>query len=396
MEDGKKIYIIRLAEAFLKGKNKPFFEGKIIQELKNILGNSYDVYRLSGLLIVKSDNKNIDGTEVVEIKKVFGIASISPAYEFSFEKKLGEEEIIKTISNSIEKLFFNNNKQFTIKIETKRRDKTFPLSSVKINSEIGHFLLINNKKLKVDIHNPEKIINIEIRKNSFFIYDKIIEGQKGLPKGTSGSGISLISGGIDSPVATYLMAKRGMKITAIHFHSYPYTSDRAKEKVKILTHILSNYLGKFEIYIINILPYQEEIRKCSKPENMTIHTRRAMIKLASFLAEEKKSDALITGESLGQVASQTAEAISVTDEIANLPILRPLIAMEKTEIIDIARDIKTFEISIKPYEDCCQVFLPKHPNTKPKLSKILEEEKKLNRDKILKELFMQNEVAYSK
>lgn len=238
-------------------------------------------------------------------------------------------------------------------------------------------ILQNFNELKVDVHNPDTFLYIDIKQNAYIYTDKI-KGYGGLPLGTNGKGLLLLSGGIDSPVAGFLMAKRGLEISAVHYHSYPFTSERAEEKVKDLARILSRYVGRIKMYSINLLEIQKEINSKCKENEMTILSRRFMMKIAGRIAEREGINALITGESLGQVASQTIEGISVTNRAVDIPILRPLIGLDKVDIIDIARDIETFETSILPFEDCCTVFLPKHPVTKPKIEDILKSEEALD------------------
>jgi thiamine biosynthesis protein ThiI len=271
----------------------------------------------------------------------------------------------------------------TFKVDAKRADKNFPVQSPDIARQIGAKVLIGCKVLKVDVHNPDCLLFIDVRKDKSYIYEQKISGFGGLPLGTNGKGMILLSGGIDSPVAAWMMAKRGMLIEAVHFHSYPYTSERAREKVIDLAGIVAGYCGRFKMHIINLLPIQEMIVQNCPEEETTILVRRFMMKIAEKVAQETDCCMLITGENLGQVASQTAEALVVTDQSVQMPVMRPLIAMDKVDIMEMAKTIGTFETSILPYEDCCTVFLPKHPTTKPKLAKILQSESRLDVEQLV-------------
>jgi len=266
----------------------------------------------------------------------------------------------------------------TFKVEAKRADKNFPIQSPEIARQIGGVILKGCKVLTVDVHNPEVSLFIDVRSDITYIYQQKISGHGGLPLGTNGKGMILLSGGIDSPVAAWMMAKRGMTIEAIHFHSYPYTSERAQEKVEELASVLAIYCSRFKMHTINLLPIQEQIAMNCPEEEMTILLRRFMMRIAEVVARENDCSMLITGESLGQVASQTAESIVVTDASVSMPVMRPLIAMDKVDIMATAREIGTFEISIQPFEDCCTVFLPKHPITKPRIQRILASEEALD------------------
>jgi thiamine biosynthesis protein ThiI len=280
----------------------------------------------------------------------------------------------------------------TFKINAKRADKNFPVKSPDIARTIGAKVLKGCKTLKVDVHDPDCLLFVDVRKGKSYIYEQKIMGYGGLPLGTNGKGMVLLSGGIDSPVAAWMMAKRGMLIEAIHFHSYPYTSERAQEKTEDLAQIIAGYCGRFKMHIVNLLPIQEAIVTNCPEEETTILVRRFMMRIAEKVAKETDCCLLITGENLGQVASQTAEALVVTDHSVQIPVMRPLIAMDKIDIMDIAKSIGTYETSILPYEDCCTVFLPKHPTTKPKLEKILESESKLDVEKLINDALASKET----
>ena len=371
----QNILIVRCGEVALKGMNKPYFERMLVDRIKKNLRafDGVDVRRHEGLIFVRAE-KNLDINAIIkEISKVFGVASISKAVEASSELNAIGDEAVRYMMNLIEERGIR-----TFKVEGKRADKTFPVKSPEIGRIIGAKVLVGCKVLKVDVHKPD---------------EGKIAGFGGLPLGTNGKGLTLLSGGIDSPVATWMMAKRGMLIEAVHFHSYPYTSQRAQEKVEDLARIVASYCGRFKMHVINLLPIQEQIVMNCPEEETTILVRRFMMRIAERIAKETGCMMLITGENLGQVASQTAEALVVTDASVSMPVMRPLIAMDKVDIMDKAQEIGTFETSIQPYEDCCTVFLPKHPTTKPKLERILESENKLDVEGLIEAAVKSQEIV---
>ena len=389
----EKILIVRCGEVALKGMNKPYFERMLAERIhKRLKAAGYgkaSVKRHEGLIFVRFDREWDTVQLAGEISKVFGVASISPAVEsesnmeaigveaVSFMEKLCEERCVRTF-----------------KVEAKRADKQFPIKSPDIARQIGGYVLKGLKVLKVDVHNPDVRLFVDVRHDRSYIYADKIAGFGGLPLGTNGKGLVLLSGGIDSPVAAWMMAKRGMMIEAVHFHSYPYTSPRAQEKVEDLEKIVASYCGSFKMHVINILPIQEQIVKNCPEAETTIHVRRFMMRIAEKIAERNSAMMLITGENLGQVASQTAEALVVTDNCVKMPVMRPLIAMDKIDIIAKAQEIGTFETSIEPYEDCCTVFLPKHPTTKPQLDKIEISDSKLDIDALVESAIAEEEIIY--
>ncbi len=387
----EKILIVRCGEVALKGMNKPYFERMLAERIKKRLEKagyaSASVTRHEGLFFVRFD-PSLDQMAVArEISKVFGVASISPAVEAESDMDSIGEEAVKFMLRLIEEKGVK-----TFKVEAKRADKQFPIQSPDIARQIGAKILIGCKVLKVDVHDPDVRIFVDVRHDQSYIYTDKIQGFGGLPLGTNGKGLVLLSGGIDSPVAAWMMAKRGMMLEAVHFHSYPYTSPRAQEKVEELAGIVASYCGSFRMHVINLLPIQEQIvRNCPEAET-TIHVRRFMMKIAERIAKDCGAMMLITGENLGQVASQTAEALVVTDESVSLPVMRPLIAMDKVDIIEKAQEIGTFETSIEPYEDCCTVFLPKHPTTKPKLERIKASESVLDIDALVEAAVASQEI----
>ena len=363
---------VSFGEIFLKGRNRNTFYKTATNNIKrNIKDIGYeDMYSESSKLYIKADRKDFDRlTE--EIKKVFGIVYISEVVKC--EKTL--EDISKTSKEMIK--YYEKEKDLTFKVESKRTDKSFPLTSPELNAKIGADILKEYNELKVDIHNPDFTVFIDV-KSSAYIYIKRTRGLGGLPLGSSGEGLLLLSGGIDSPVAGFMMAKRGMNINAIHFHSYPFTSKRAHQKAMDLAKILSKYTGNMTVYSINLAEIYKAISKNCPRRETTILSRRFMMRIASKISEKYEYQALITGESLGQVASQTIESMSVINESSKCPILRPLIAMDKKDIIEISEKIGSYEKAIEPYDDCCSIFAPDSPVTKPKLKYIEKSEENLD------------------
>ena len=387
----QNIFIVRCGEVALKGMNKPYFERMLVERIGKRLKaaglHGIDVRRHEGLIFARAP-KELDKDAIVkEISKVFGVASISPAVECESDMEKIGEKAVEYMMELIEKKGVK-----TFKVEAKRADKTFPVKSPDIARQIGASVLKGCKVFKVDVHNPDVHLFVDVRREETFIYQQKIAGFGGLPLGTNGKGLVLLSGGIDSPVAAWMMAKRGMLIEAVHFHSYPYTSPRAQEKVEELAKIVASYCGRFKMHVINILPIQEQIvQNCPEAET-TILVRRFMMKIAGKIAEKNGCMMLITGENLGQVASQTAESLVVTDASVTMPIMRPLIAMDKVDIMEKAEEIGTFETSIQPYEDCCTVFLPPHPVTKPRLSRIEESESRLDVEALVKAAVESEEI----
>lgn len=395
------IFIVRCGEVALKGMNKPYFERMLLDRIRKLLKKFEGVraYRHEGLIYVRAD-KIPEGTQLTkeeqlerknailkEIGKVFGVASISPAKECESTMEDIGRTAVEYMMEAIEERGVK-----TFKVEAKRADKNFPVKSPDIGRQIGAAVLKGCKVLRVDVHNPDVRLFVDVRHDKSYVYQDKIPGFGGLPLGTNGKGMTLLSGGIDSPVATWMMAKRGMMIEAVHFHSFPYTSQRAQEKVEELAGLVSTYCGRFKMHVINLLPIQEQIVQNCPEEETTILVRRFMMRIAEGLAKQTDCNMLITGENLGQVASQTAEALVVTDASVTMPVMRPLIGLDKTDIMDLAREIGTYEKSIEPYEDCCTVFLPKHPSTKPKLERILQSESKLDCDRLIADAIASEEV----
>lgn len=367
----KKIFLIKYGEIALKGLNKPYFERMLMQRIKTALKkfNIINLYRSEGVLYLEVDENHGDTAVIAEIKKVFGIAYVSIAYETETDI----EKISDTAVQFMKDLMGHKDIK-TFKVSAKRGYKQFHMNSPEICKQVGGDILRQVNEIQVDVHEPDCFIHVDVRRNNSYIYSEKIPGYGGLPLGTNGKGLLLLSGGIDSPVAGWMMAKRGMEIEAVHFHSYPYTSERAREKVLDLAQIIAQYTGKLKISIVNLLNIQQQIAEKCPEDEMTILSRRFMMKISEAIASQNRCHALITGESIGQVASQTIQGLVATDESVNMPVMRPLIALDKVDIIDISKDIGTYDTSILPFEDCCTVFLPKHPVTKPKLERILESE----------------------
>jgi len=367
-----------LGEIVLKGRNRGYFENKLNQSLKRVIDDKeIKIYRDRGKVFLDIDD-NIDKM-VRKISKVFGIVVVSPCIKI--------ESDLEDIKNTVVE-YVNFKKESrnikTFKIKAKRADKTFPVKSMDLNNILGGEVLKNVEDIKVDVHNPDLIVNVDIRSKTY-IYSEKYQGGGGLPIGSNGRGLVLLSGGIDSPVAGYLMGRRGVKVDCISFHSYPYTSIRSNEKIKELSDIMSVYTGPMKVYFVNILEIYRQIKEKCQEKNTTIIARRFMMKISEKIAQREEYDCLVTGESLGQVASQTINSLRVIENSVDIPILRPLIGNDKTEIIDTARDIETYEISIQPYDDCCSIFSPDNPVTRPNLDNILEDEKNLDVEKLVEE-----------
>lgn len=372
----EKVIIVRYAEIHLKGKNRGYFERVFCVNLEKALkGLRHELRRTSGRYLV-AGFQDRDAEEICErIARVFGVHSYSLGYR---------------VSNDLDSIFeaakIVSPRVGTFKVDTHRADKKYPMTSPELNAEIGAKLLEKFPALKVDVREPQHVVYLDIREDgSALVFGKFEEGAGGMPVGTSSKGVLLISGGIDSPVAGYMMAKRGMEVEYLHFHSYPYTNEQAKDKVVELARILSRYTGGTSISTVKVTHIQEEIhKKCAAELNVTL-LRRFMFRIAERVAKRKGAKCLITGESLGQVASQTIEGITSSNAVVTLPVLRPLIGFDKEEIIIRAKKIGTFETSVLPYEDCCTVFLPEFPAIKPKLSFIEEEETKLDIEALVNE-----------
>jgi thiamine biosynthesis protein ThiI len=380
--------VVRYGEISLKGMNRRFFIDKLVSNIHHSTKDidSVKVHKIQGRIILHLEEKDIEEA-ITRLKNIFGIVSISPGWIVE-----SDIEEIKNKALEILKSKTNEKGKITFKVESKRGDKSFPIKSPDINKELGGHLLVNlDGYLSVDVHKPDYVLSVEVRKKTYLYLEKI-PCLGGMPVGTGGKATLLLSGGIDSPVAGYLMAKRGIEISCVHFHSFPFTSDRSKEKVIKLAQLMTKYCGKITLYIPSFTEIQTEIVKTCPGAQTTLIMRRYMMIIAEKIAEKEAAKALVTGESLGQVASQTIESLGVTNAAVQLPVFRPLISMDKQEIINIAKRINTFETSILPYEDCCTIFVPKHPETKPKLSKIIESETELNIDHLVENAINEAEI----
>lgn len=376
-----EVLLCKYGEIVLKGANRAYFENMLCKELRKRAqkcGN-FEILRAQSTVYIEPLDDFCDMDAMLcEAQKVFGIVAIARAYVC--------EKSLEAISEAAREFIAPEIRKYkTFKVEAKRSDKRFPLDSMDLSREIGGVLLDANPRVKVDVRSPEVTVRVEIRERAAYIYAGHHKGAGGMPVGTNGKGLLLLSGGIDSPVAGYMMAKRGVKLEAVHFESYPYTSERALQKVLDLAKIVSDYSGDIYVHIISLTHIQEELVKHCNEEYFTLLLRRYMVAIANKVAARYNCGALITGESVGQVASQTMQAIRVTDAVADIPVFRPCIGMDKEEIVQISRKIGAFETSILPYEDCCTVFTPKHPKTKPELEKVIAEENKLPFDELVEE-----------
>jgi len=376
-----------LGEIVLKGRNRGYFENKLNQSLKRVIDEKeLKIYRDRGKVFLDID-KDVD-LMIKRISKVFGIVVVSPCVKVESDVQGIKDKVVEYVNF---KKKSNNIKTF--KIQSKRADKTFPVKSMELNGILGGEVLRNVEDIKVDVHNPDLIVYVDIRSKTY-IYSEKYKGGGGLPIGSNGKGLVLLSGGIDSPVAGYMMGKRGVKVDCVSFHAYPYTSIRSNEKIKELSDILSVYTGNIKVYFINILEIYTRIKEECLDKNTTIIARRFMMRIAEEIAEKKDYDCLITGESLGQVASQTIKSLRVIQNSVDIPILRPLIGTDKMDIVDIARDIETYETSIKPFDDCCSIFSPDNPVTRPSLAKIIEDEENLEIEKLIEDTLLNSVEIY--
>lgn len=376
----QRVVSLSLGEVILKGKNRKSFIDTLMGQVKKSLHDISHgkIYQDTGKIYIDC-NKEDQEKIIKRAQHIFGIVYLSPCIKI--EKNLPSiEEGIREITRET----LEENPEFkTFKGDTKRADKNFELNSMELNNIIGGQVL-KNFPIKVDVHNPDFYIYMDIRRE-VYLYTKRFKGHGGLPLGTNGKGLLLLSGGIDSPVAGYMMAKRGVKIDGLHFHSFPFTSQRAEEKVVKLGEIISTYGGPMKIYSINLLQIQKEINKNCREDEMTLLSRRFMMRIAERISEKNGYNSIITGENLGQVASQTIDGLTVTNDITRRLIFRPLIGMDKVDIIDISKKIGTYETSILPFEDCCTVFLPKHPKLRPTIKEMEISEEKLDIESLVED-----------
>ena len=379
-----KAFLIKYAEIAIKGKNRYIFEDALVAQIKYQLKNVEGKFRIvkeMGRIFIYTEGE-FDYDETIEaLKRVFGIFSICPAIVLEDE---GFEKLSQEVTEYVEKLY--GEKALTFKVNTRRNKKTYPMQSMEISSTLGSAILDACPNMKVDVHNPDVFVNVEIR-NKIYLYSENIPGPGGMPLGTNGSAMLLLSGGIDSPVAGYMIAKRGVTLDAVYFHAPPYTSERAKQKVVDLAKLVAKYSGPIRLHVVNFTDIQLYIYDKCPHEELTIIMRRYMMKIAEEFAKKDGCLGLITGESIGQVASQTIHSLAATNDVCTMPVFRPVIGFDKQEIVDVALKINTYETSILPYEDCCTIFVAKHPVTKPNLQIIKRSEEKLQEkiDEMMKE-----------
>ena len=378
----KEIILCKYGEIVLKGANKRYFEdmlGRQLRQKAKACGN-FDIYRAQSTVYIEPLDENADIDAMMEAaRKVFGIVAVCRAAVC--EKNM--DSILSTVKAYIPPYLEGKR---TFKVESKRADKLFPLDSIEISRAAGGAILESCPRMRVDVHNPDVTVKVEVRDTAAYVHPGPVKGAGGMPVGSAGRGLLLLSGGIDSPVAGYMMAKRGLKIEAVHFESFPYTSEMARDKVLRLAQIVSEYnCEEMIVHVVSLTHVQEELVKHCNEDYFTLLLRRYMMAIADKVAHKFKCGALITGESLGQVASQTTEALGVTNPMATLPVFRPCIGMDKEEIVEISRRIGTFDTSIEPFEDCCTVFTPRHPRTRPDLQKVMAEEQKLPFDELVEE-----------
>lgn len=374
----ENVLSVSLGEIVLKGLNRKYFEDKLVKQMRRAISDIgfKRIYKEQGKIYIEAGAEDFPQM-TNRLSKVFGLVYISPCIRTEKDMDRIGEAAVKIMDSKLK-----SGDYYTFKVEANRADKKFEIKSPEICKKIGGVILRNFESLKVDVHNPEIQLYVDIKECAYIYIDKI-KGYGGLPLGTNGKGLLLLSGGIDSPVAGFMMAKRGVELSAVHFHSYPFTSERAEEKVKDLARILSRYVGKIKIFSVNLLPIQKEINMKCPEDEMTIISRRFMMRIGEKIANFHNFNCLITGENLGQVASQTIYGLTVTNSSVNIPVFRPLIGFDKVDIIEIAKDIETFETSIQPFEDCCTVFLPKHPVTRPKVEDIENSEEALDVDELI-------------
>ncbi len=370
----KEVILLKYGEIILKGLNRMRFEERLLRQLRKIAERfgGAEVYSSQSTAFVSPLSDNVDMDSLLEeCKKVFGIVALCRAYKLPLD--------FETVKQSAAALFRTKLiRGKTFKVRAKRADKSYPFTSPQIEALTGEYILDNVPGVSVDVHKPAVTVYIEVRDGCVYIHTDPEKGAGGLPVGTSGHGLLMLSGGIDSPVAGYCLAKRGMSLSAIHFESPPYTSERARQKVEKLAAKLTPYVGDINLYIVHFTEIQEQIRDKCREDLFTVIMRRFMIRIACRLADRIHAGALITGESLGQVASQTLNAICCTDAASDRPVFRPFIGTDKQEIVDLAYKIDTYDISIEPFEDCCTVFTPKHPKTSPNLAEVIKSEEKLD------------------
>ena len=388
-----KSFLIKYAEIGVKGKNRYIFEDRLCEQIRYALQRcegEFEVTKTQGRIYVNALTE-YDFDETVEnLKTVFGIWGICPVVKLEDE---GFEKLAEDVKAYVDKVYPDKN--FTFKVDTRRARKNYPKESMEVNADIGAVLLNAFPEMKVDVRKPDVMLHIEIRE-MIYLYSTVIPGPGGLPIGTNGKGTLLLSGGIDSPVAGYMIAKRGVKLDALYFHAPPYTSDRAKQKVVDLAKLVSRYSGPIDLHVINFTDIQLYIYEKCPHDELTIIMRRYMMRIAQHIAKESGSLGLITGESIGQVASQTMQSLMATNDVCTMPVYRPLIGFDKEDIVDVSKKIDTYETSILPFEDCCTIFVAKHPVTKPNLKVIRIHEQNLeeNIDALVQKALETDEVIH--
>ena len=366
--------LIKYAEIGTKGKNRFLFEDALMKQIRCALkpvDGAFEVTKEAGRIYVQADGEYDYEDTVEALKRVFGIAWICPMFQTE-EKDF--EKLKKQVAEYVSAVYPDRHKTF--KVDSRRADKKYPVSSEQMNRDLGEVILEAYPEMRVDVHHPDILLRVEVR-NVVNIYSEMIPGPGGMPVGTNGKAMLLLSGGIDSPVAGYMIAKRGVKIDAVYFHAPPYTSERARQKVVDLAELVSRYAGPMQLHVVNFTDIQLYIYEQCPHEELTIIMRRYMLRIAEAIAKETGSLALITGESIGQVASQTVQSLAATNDVCTMPVFRPVIGFDKQEIVDISEKIGTYETSIEPYEDCCTIFVAKHPVTKPNIHVIRNSEEKL-------------------
>ncbi|MBQ2713096.1 MAG: tRNA 4-thiouridine(8) synthase ThiI [Clostridia bacterium] len=376
--------MLRLGELFLKGSNRGYFERVLFENVKNAVADiACDVERIQSRILIKNYDPAEENELIFRAQRVFGLHSLSPAVQVETDMQVICETALTLLSAP------------RFRVSVNRADKRFPLSSMQIAREVGGYILSKSPEATVDLHNPDCNVQVDVREDGCtYLYSQTVPCERGMPYGTSGKGLLLLSGGIDSPVAGYMMAKRGMTVEAVHFHSYPYTSQMAREKVEELASVLKNYTGgRLKLYCISVTEIQQSIHESCQESFMITLLRRFMMKLSCRLARENGLQAILTGESLAQVASQTVESINVTNSVTDIPVLRPLIAIDKIDITETAKKIGTYEISIRPYEDCCTLFLPKNPVIRPRIEEALRQESRLDVEGLLERAYATLEIV---
>ena len=375
------IILVKLGEIILKGLNRRSFEQKLMANMRRKIApyGNFSVYCLQSTVYVEAKDEEADvGAAFEALKKVFGIITLTKAAACEKDKDAITALAKEYLKEDLEKAA-------SFKVESKRSDKSFPLTSIELSQYVGGELSEAFPDIKVEMHDPELTVFIEVRDKAAYVHSSPVKGAGGMPVGSNGKAVSLLSGGIDSPVSTYMIAKRGVKVIPVHFFSFPYTSEAAKEKVLELAHILEDYCGKLTVEIVPFTRIQEEIRDKCLEEYFTLIMRRFMMRIAERIANNYGAKAIVTGENLGQVASQTMEAMASTQSVISMPVLQPLIGMDKEEIIALARKLGTFDTSVLPYEDCCTVFTPRHPRTHPNIEDVEKAESALDVEALVEE-----------